>query len=254
MERLNKDEISSIGLSLDVKSLLNFSLTNKHINRIIEKIWICKLNKEFEDFPTLNIDATHKYIYEILYSLTNLKNRLKLHENVYQLYKLEHFNFHDDMVTMSKEICYMKNLTDLDLSSNRFTEISKEICKLINLKVLYLYYNRLEEIPQELFSLINLQELNLNNNNISVIPEEIGNLSKLETLSLSCNYIESIPAELGNLFNLEKLYLSGNNFSSLPEQLSNLTKLKELHTRSNKTIFIPSKLLENKNLHIEFKK
>ena len=76
------------------------------------EIWIYKLNKDFLDFKTLEVDKTPKDLYELLFSLTKLKNVLKMTQNIYDLY----------------------NLQKLDLSENELTEIPKEIGNLLNLQ------------------------------------------------------------------------------------------------------------------------
>ncbi len=228
MDILNRDEILSIAICLKLSDLLNFSLINKKYFQTLEKIWICKLNREFEDFPNLNINSSYKDIYKILYGIANLKNKLQLKRNIYKLYQAKKFSLHYTTLPIPKEIRYLTNVKVLDLS-----------------------YNKLQKIPEELLSLINLQSLHLYNNEIRFIPKEIQNLFKLKFLSLSNNKINHIPEELGNLPNLETLLLIGNEFSSVPEHLNSSPKLNTIYLGSSVAIFIPPKLLENKFIYIK---
>ena len=225
MAMLNKDEILSIGMCLKLSDLLNLSLINKKYFSILEKIWICKLNKDFEDFYILNLHSSHKEIYTLLYSLNTLKNKIELKESIYELYNLETFGFHKGMISIPKEIWSLRNLKNLDLSYNSFTEIPKELSNLRNLVV-----------------------LSLDSNEITFIPAEIENLSKLKSLSLSNNKISVLPEEFSKLSNLEVLYIHGNKFSTAPEQLIRSPKLNSLYI--SVLVSIPFSLIRS-NIYIK---
>ena len=225
MEMLNKDEILSIGMCLKLSDLLNFSLVNKRVNHIIEKIWIYKLNKEFEDFHILNLNSSHKEIYTLLYSLNTLKNKIELKESIYELYNIETFGFHKGMISIPKEIWSLRNLKELDLSYNIFTEIPRELFNLTKLKVLRLYSNRLRKIPKEIENLINLEFLHISDNQLKEIPKEMGRMIKLNTISLFDNKLRTLPEELNNLPDLKFLGLTGNTINYIPEILLRNEKL-----------------------------
>jgi len=61
MELLSKDDLFIIGINLDLKDLLNFCKTSKHINNILckrDNIWLYNINKYF---PTLDIMVMNPY-------------------------------------------------------------------------------------------------------------------------------------------------------------------------------------------------
>ena len=204
MEKLNKDEIFSIALHLDLPDLLNFSCVNKRINKSIrDELWLYKLESEFVDFRNLNLDKTFKEIYILLYYL---KQKFPTRENIYDIYESR----------------------NIDLSDQKLKNVSKELCKLTNLTTLHLDCNWLTVIPKEISNLFNLRRLNLSNNMLNVLPKELGDLSNLVYLNLSHNHLKEIPKELGNLINLTILDLSCNRLTFLPEELGELSRLVSL--------------------------
>ena len=173
MEKLNRDELFSLAINLDLPSLLKFCRTNKHFLEQIcarDEIWNYRLMKEFPDYRLLNLknETSKKEIYQLLHSLVQLRNELKRKESIYKLY----------------------NLQKLDLSNKKLTKI-----------------------PENLGNLVNLRTLDLSNNNLTKIPTSLGNLVNLQTLYLYGNSLTEIPASLSNLSHLQTLYLSGNNLT-----------------------------------------
>ncbi len=78
MEKLNKDELFSLALHLDLPTLLNLCSSNKYIQNSVCKrneIWMYKLNKDFPDFKKIKIDKSFKELYQLLFSLTKLKEK-----------------------------------------------------------------------------------------------------------------------------------------------------------------------------------
>ena len=228
MEILNKDEFFSLSTYLNLRDLLNFCRTNKYIRDILyrDSVWNYRLKKEFPEY-NLNIQESKKDVYKLLYSITILKNKLRLKQTIYELY----------------------NLKELHLSSQH-EQIPKQIGVLINLKRLYLTNNRLTQLPKELGNLKNLELFNSTDNMLTKIPKELGNLINLKYLALSFNEIEEIPKELGNLTNLESLYLNDNKLKDLPKEFSKLKNLKEIYLARNKSAWLGKCFLQHKNLKI----
>ncbi len=145
MEKLNKDELFTLALHLDLPNLLNLCQSNRNINNILclrNEIWIYK---DFPDFRKLNI---------------------------YDLYNLKELNLSDNKLTdIPKEIGNLTNLQVLNLNGNELTDIPKEIGGLINLQELYLSDNRLTSIPKEIGNLTNLKKLYLRNNKLTNLQE-----------------------------------------------------------------------------------
>ena len=75
------------------------------------------------------------------------------------------------------------NITSLDISEKKLTEIPDEICKLEN-----------------------LTELNLNYNYLTELPKDIGNLSQLHSLGISCQFLHDLPESIVKINKLKELY------------------------------------------------
>jgi len=60
MESLSKDILFNIGINLDLKDLLSFCTTSKHINSLLcrDTLWLYKIN---QSFPTLNPGIMNLY-------------------------------------------------------------------------------------------------------------------------------------------------------------------------------------------------
>lgn len=199
MDRVCKDELILMCMKLDVRDIISLSSINKSIKRKIENLWKYKL----QDFPDyLNCDFENKTEKEI-YRLVTLKEKLKLEENIYDIY----------------------NMKTLDLRRSMIIDIPKDLGILINLENLDLSNNRIREIPKELGNLINLEYLNLAGNKIREIPKELGNLFRLGILYLNLNNIKSLPKELGNLRSLRMLYAYNNIFINIHDEIRNIPGL-----------------------------
>ena len=58
MEKLNRDELFTLCIHLDLSSLFNFSLSNKYIYKHVclrNEIWIYHLKKDFPSFKILKV-------------------------------------------------------------------------------------------------------------------------------------------------------------------------------------------------------
>ena len=139
MEKLNKDELFTLALHLDLPSLLSFCSSNKNIERNVcqrDDIWIYKLKKDFPDYKNLKVEKSFKDLYKILYSLSQLKTKLKRRESIYELSNLEALSLDNNKLTqIPKEIEALSNLQVLNLSNNKLTSIPKEITENKNLKI-----------------------------------------------------------------------------------------------------------------------
>ena len=133
--------------------------------------------EEYKKFPTID-NFVEKY--KLCCKLIQLKSKLNLKSELYELYT-EH---------------------SLNLSRRKLTSIPSELSALVNLKHLYLSNNQLTSIPSELSALVNLTYLGLSNNKLSSIPSELSALVNLTHLDLYNNQLTSIPSELRALVNL----------------------------------------------------
>uniref|UniRef100_A0A3B4TCL4 Leucine rich repeat neuronal 2 n=1 Tax=Seriola dumerili TaxID=41447 RepID=A0A3B4TCL4_SERDU len=117
----------------------------------------------------------------------------------------------------------LPNLTDLDLSQNRFSRVRliTQSSSLPSLLSLHLEENHLSHLPEASFSsLPALQELFLSHNNLhSIAPGAFTGLDSLLRLHINNNRLTTVdPRWFRALPRLEVLMLGGNPVEALPEQ------------------------------------
>ncbi len=151
MDKLNRDELFLIGMKLDLKSLLNFAVCNKTIEKKLENVWIYK----HKDFRIPEFSAKNEYI--ILYQLNQIKTKLSVSNTVEEIYKFPRIRF--NLKYIPKEFKCMINLKELEWLHTQLEMVPKEIGYLTNLNVLNLAYNWLRTVPVEIGNLINLKTL-----------------------------------------------------------------------------------------------
>ncbi|KAG8132085.1 hypothetical protein E2320_009966 [Naja naja] len=131
------------------------------------------------------------------------------------------------------ELDYLKNLTELDLSQNSFSDIwDFGLKNMPHLLSLHLEENQLAELPDNSFSsLANLQELYLNHNQIRRIsPQAFLGLGNLLRLHLNSNFLRTIDSRWFQVLpSLEILMIGGNKVDAILDMnfraLSNLRSL-----------------------------
>ncbi|XP_061486358.1 leucine-rich repeat neuronal protein 2 [Rhineura floridana] len=171
------------------------------------------------------------------------------------------------------ELDYLKNLTELDLSQNSFSDILdfglKNVPRLLSL---HLEENQLAELPDNSFpGLSNLQELYLNHNQIRRIsPQAFSGLGNLLRLHLNSNFLRTVDCRWfqvlpsleilmigGNkvdaildmnfraLSNLRSLVLAGMNLKEISDYaLVGLKSLESLSFYDNKLVNVPKRALQ----------
>ncbi|KAK5872702.1 hypothetical protein PBY51_013378 [Eleginops maclovinus] len=117
----------------------------------------------------------------------------------------------------------LANLTDLDLSQNRFSHVRaiSQNTSLPSLLSLHMEENHLSHLPEASFSsLPALQELFLSHNNLHmIVPGAFTGLNSLLRLHLNNNRLTTVdPRWFRALPNLEVLMLGGNPVEALPER------------------------------------
>ncbi|RUS74149.1 hypothetical protein EGW08_018088 [Elysia chlorotica] len=110
-------------------------------------------------------------------------------------------------------IAQFDKLLMLDLRNNQLSDLPSQLAFLTLLRELVLSCNRLKQVPEVVYSLANLENLFVNDNQIcDVNVEGFIKLKKLATLDLQNNDIAQVPPELGNCTWIRSLSLSGNAF------------------------------------------
>uniref|UniRef100_A0A3P8SF18 Leucine rich repeat neuronal 2 n=1 Tax=Amphiprion percula TaxID=161767 RepID=A0A3P8SF18_AMPPE len=117
----------------------------------------------------------------------------------------------------------LPNLTDLDVSQNRFSHVRTitQSSSLLSLLSLHLEENHLSHLPEDSFlSLPALQELFLSHNNLhSIAPGAFTGLDSLLRLHINNNRLTTVdPQWFKALPRLEVLMLGGNPVEALPER------------------------------------
>ncbi|XP_022075511.2 leucine-rich repeat neuronal protein 2 [Acanthochromis polyacanthus] len=117
----------------------------------------------------------------------------------------------------------LPNLTDLDVSQNRFSHVRTitQSSSLLSLLSLHLEENHLSHLPEDSFlSLPALQELFLSHNNLHLIaPGAFTGLDSLLRLHINNNRLTTVdPLWFKALPRLEVLMLGGNPVEALPER------------------------------------
>ena len=190
--------------------------------------------------------------------------------------ELEHLNHgfrcEEKGLTSMAPVLDLKNITSLNLASNRIENIPSEINILTHLRELELHFNRFSgplpveigdlseltmidlvlneftgRIPLEILALPKLNGLYLANNQLTgEIPKEIFDLN-LTALTLSYNqFTGSIPVEIGNLINLNRLHLDHNHLAGvIPSSITNLTHLARLYLADNCNLYSNDVLVQN---------
>ena len=227
MENFPKDVLYSIALELNLPDLINFCKSHDRIDDLVckkDSIWITKLNQDFPDWKSFNLDKNYQEIYTFLYDLRIVQN------------------FLEEKLRLPKKYSLLKlyNLEELYLSYNQLKEIPD--LNLPNLQRLYLDNNQLTEMPN--LNLANLKILNLNNNQLTKISNL--NLPELVILYLNNNQLKEISNL--NLPKLSRFHLYNNNQLRKISNL-NVPELRELEM-NNKLVEIPEKLKNQKGLYI----
>ncbi|XP_037461830.1 leucine-rich repeat receptor-like kinase protein CLV1a [Triticum dicoccoides] len=138
------------------------------------------------------------------------------------------------------EICSFKNITNIDLSSNKIPgSFPTVLFSCSSLEFLDLSYNSfVGSLPLNIHLLSKtIAHLNLESNSLSSsIPSSICQLSSLQVLKLSFNPFDShrIDPQFGNLTNLEELSMGNMNIvGEIPDTITKLTRLRTLDLSCN---------------------
>jgi len=131
------------------------------------------------------------------------------------------------------------HITELELSSNKLSELPDDLEELQFLRTVGLKYNQLKRMPAVLSRLPQLMVLEMSGNQISQVPETIGTMSMLKELNVGGNMITKVSDALCHLPKLEVLLLDNNRLEMLPEDIGELSSLVKLDFSNNTIRFLP---------------
>lgn len=232
-----EDIIPNIIKYLPMKSIMICTTVNKFFNNICSSnhLWEIFL---FDTYGNTKIIKNNCYeTYKLYFGLNKLIKILGCDVSAEKLYERNSLflgsTFYQDLLrnkkvtpsfnykTIPKELKLLDNLQNLCIT-NLFLPIIPELCKLKNLKKLDMSSNNLTCVPTEMGNLYNLNSLNLSYNKLTSLPSELGNLYKLKTLNIVYNNITTIPLTFRKLHNLNMIYVSNNPNIKIPKELNHL--------------------------------
>uniref|UniRef100_A0A4W2HLC6 Leucine-rich repeat and calponin homology domain-containing protein 4 n=1 Tax=Bos indicus x Bos taurus TaxID=30522 RepID=A0A4W2HLC6_BOBOX len=145
----------------------------------------------------------------------------------------------------------LSDITQADLSRNRFPEVPEAACQLVSLEGLSLYHNCLRCLNPALGNLTALTYLNLSRNQLSSLPPYICQLP-LRVLIVSNNKLGALPPDISALGSLRQLDVSSNELQSLPTELCSLPTLRDLNVRRNQLSTLPDELGDLPLVRLDF--
>ncbi|XP_036680631.1 leucine-rich repeat and calponin homology domain-containing protein 4 isoform X2 [Balaenoptera musculus] len=139
----------------------------------------------------------------------------------------------------------LSDITQADLSRNRFPEVPEAACQLVSLEGLSLYHNCLRCLNPALGNLTALTYLNLSRNQLSSLPSYICQLP-LRVLIVSNNKLGALPPDIS------ALDASSNELQSIPAELCGLPSLRDLNVRRNQLSTLPDELGDLPLVRLDF--
>jgi hypothetical protein len=198
-----------IGLFQNVKDILG---QNEYLKSIPESL--------FSLVTLENLNLSHNKLETISASVGNLKslkildvshNQLNdLPNAIDGLDQLERLNMEYNQLKALPSLGKLPKLKELSAYNNEI-ETLLELPK--NLTWLNLNTNKLKALPESISQLKHLKTLVLSDNFFTSFPEEILKLEALESITIGGNPIEDIPKELLSLPNLKEININPNKFS-----------------------------------------
>jgi Leucine-rich repeat (LRR) protein len=144
----------------------------------------------------------------------------------------------------------MDSLIQLDLDSNRITQLPASLGSLPAMQALSAAHNQLETVPPALGNSQNLYQVSLDSNKISSLPGELFNAPGLGVITASYNNLASLPAELVNAKKLVALDISNNQLVSLPAGMNIMDSLYLLKASDNSLTTLPENFCSIPNLGV----
>ena len=160
----------------------------------------------------------------------------------------------------------MPNLSLINLSNNRLSELPESIGRLVALTEIKAEGNRLESLPASIGRLANLVELDVSTNHITRLPDTLGGMRSLATLDVSTNPIGDLPESLRqspllalnaswtelrqispvllSMSGLEDLLLEQTLLTTLPPEIAQMSNLRELNVAHCEITSLPEEIVQ----------
>lgn len=224
---------------------------------------------ECELIVSLDLSFNHfAQIPQAVFSLVKLEELNFAHNDIEevsdqigQLVNLRHLNLAGNTLkSVPLGIAKCRRLQTLDLSGKFYPRgqmkiFPEGVCFLFELTELDLSWQQIERIPDEFGGLKRLQKLNLKGNHLLHVSPEISKCVKLQSVNLAgaLRLCSQIPAALFTLEDLQSLNLSDNFFTEIPEEVCGLCRLTTLIMQRNALLRVPDNLFLLRYLdHLEF--
>ncbi|XP_045170884.2 protein lap4-like [Mercenaria mercenaria] len=166
-------------------------------------------------------------------------------------HQLTCLNLSDNKLTeLPPEIGCLRGLQVLSLQQNKLTTLPETVGSLTELAYFDISRNQFTSFPDHIHSLVQLKELHMSHNTMSQLPAGISMLGKLLVLDISHNSIVSLCEELFSLFQLKVLNLSSNHLENIPNEIGKMICLDTLDARSCNITYLPSAIGNCSNLKV----
>lgn len=125
----------------------------------------------------------------------------------------------NELKTLPREIMFLRRLSRLDISTNRFDNLPGWLGQLRGLNILEADNNALSVLPDSLALATNLTALKMSGNKFTVLPDWIGELDLLRALFVANNQLSTLPEKLTARSDIQ-IDARNNRLCSLSPELS----------------------------------
>ena len=165
MDTLNKDELFTIAIHLDLPDLVRFCSLNKKFHDVCPNVWRSKIAKEFPEFQYDKLsDKLKKLSLQNIYILLYTRKVWNVRDSIDKLFFAKMIDFHSWRISIIPEYLYLPNLKELFLYSNDITRIPNTL-NLPNLEELWIHNNPIKFWPKD-FNMPKLKILRLDQTGI----------------------------------------------------------------------------------------
>ncbi|KAI6191425.1 Protein lap1 [Aphelenchoides bicaudatus] len=181
-----------------------------------------------------SLEVRENHLRNLPSTITNFLLKLVPLRGLVELYLDE-----NSLETLPDSILNCKALEQLDISSNRLSDLPDQFGELDRITDLTLSHNCLDSLPNSIGRLKRMTILKADDNNLTRLTPAIGSCTALTELFLMQNFLSEIPSSIGNLNNLVNLNLDKNQAPAIPPLIGNCTSLTVLSIRDNQLEELP---------------